>query len=355
MSVKRVVDTQFWNDDKVVDLFSPEDKLFMLYLMTNPHTTQLGIYAINEKVMAFELGYSVDAVNVLLDRFENKYKIIKYCKETKEIAIKNYLKYSIIKGGKPVEDLLTKEVSQVKNKELMNFVYENVMSYSNTNESVKKIFNKYNENNNDNDNDNDNEDTLTYRGRIVKDDLDSVKEKYESIKEKTLENKENNLFECEWCHCKTGVIHNHHYPIPKRLGGTETVSICSNCHAEFHKKENMRIPYKDIVDYLNSKTNQNYKPTTNSTRKHIKARIEEGFTLEDFKKVIDNMCSEWYGNDMQKYLRPETLFGTKFESYLNREVKKDNSKLPDWWDKDFKERERSDEEERELQELIRGY
>lgn len=49
MSVKRVVDTQFWNDDKVVDCFSPEDKLFMLYLMTNPHTTQLGIYPVNEK------------------------------------------------------------------------------------------------------------------------------------------------------------------------------------------------------------------------------------------------------------------------------------------------------------------
>ena len=71
MGIKRIVDVQFWNDDKVLEYFSPEDKLFMLYLMTNPHTTQLGIYAINKKHMSFELGYTIDVINVLLDRFEN--------------------------------------------------------------------------------------------------------------------------------------------------------------------------------------------------------------------------------------------------------------------------------------------
>ena len=47
MGIKRVVDVDFWNDEKVMDLFTPEDKLFFLYLLTNPHTTQLGIYAIH--------------------------------------------------------------------------------------------------------------------------------------------------------------------------------------------------------------------------------------------------------------------------------------------------------------------
>ena len=93
MGIKRIVDVQFWNDDKVIEYFSPEDKLFMLYLMTNPHTTQLGIYAINKKHMSFELGYTIDTINVLIDRFENKYGMIKYSNETKEMAIKNYLKY----------------------------------------------------------------------------------------------------------------------------------------------------------------------------------------------------------------------------------------------------------------------
>ena len=69
--VKRVIGTDFWLDEKVVDMFSPEDKLFYLYLLSNPHTTQLGIYPVAKKVMAFELGYSLESVKVLLDRFEN--------------------------------------------------------------------------------------------------------------------------------------------------------------------------------------------------------------------------------------------------------------------------------------------
>lgn len=166
MAIKRIVDIGFWTDDKVLELFSPEDKLFMLYLLTNPHTTQLGIYKINKKIMAFELGYSLDTINVLLDRFENKYKIIKYCNETSEIAIRNYLKYSIIKGGKPVEDCLTKDISQVKNKNLLGYVFKNVMSLDALNETVKKVIyntiNIYNIIINDNDNDNDKLVDLSY-------------------------------------------------------------------------------------------------------------------------------------------------------------------------------------------------
>ena len=78
---------------------------------------------------------------------------------------------------------------------------------------------------------------------------------------------------------------------------------------------------KNVIEHLNMRTGANYKYTTKKTKDLIKARIKEGFTLEDFKTVIDKMCIEWINTDMQKYLRPETLFGTKFESYLNREVK----------------------------------
>lgn len=75
----------------------------------------------------------------------------------------------------------------------------------------------------------------------------------------------------------------------------------------------------EIVDYLNSKIGTHYRATTRKTQSLIKARMNEGFTVDDFKKVIDNKSAEW-GKDskMSKYLRPETLFGTKFESYLNQ-------------------------------------
>ncbi len=169
MAIKRIVSTEFWTDSKVVDEFSPEDKYFMLYLLTNPHTTQLGIYKLNEKIAAFELGYSTEAVKVLLDRFENKYELIKFSKETKEIAIKNYLKHSIVKGGKPVEDLLDKELNQVKDKNLVNWVFHCLNEYLNLNETVIKVLNK-----NINDNDNDNEESYhdsyndSLKGRKIK-------------------------------------------------------------------------------------------------------------------------------------------------------------------------------------------
>lgn len=177
MGIKRVVDTSFWTDGKVDD-FSPEDKYFMLYLLTNPFTTQLGIYEMPPKQAAFQLGYSMEAVSVLLDRFETKYGVLRYSKDTHEVAIKNYLRHSIIKGGKPVEDCLVKELKAVKNKNLISWVFSNVKKHENLNDTVKKIildYEKENEIDNENENENDNDDTLAYRERIV--DVSSTKRK----------------------------------------------------------------------------------------------------------------------------------------------------------------------------------
>lgn len=74
---------------------------------------------------------------------------------------------------------------------------------------------------------------------------------------------------------------------------------------------------KYIVDFLNSKAGTAYRPTSKATRSHITARIAEGYTVKDFCEVIAKKCDEWKGTDMEKYLRPETLFGSKFENYLN--------------------------------------
>lgn len=153
MAVKRVVSTDFWNDSKVSDMFSAEDKYFMLYLLTNPHTTQLGIYELPITKVANELGYSKDVVKVLLDRFESKYDLIKYNKQTNEIAIKNYLRHSIVKGGKPVMDCLLKEEKKVKDKTLLNYIFSNLNNYEDSlNITVKDFINNINNIYNDNDN-----------------------------------------------------------------------------------------------------------------------------------------------------------------------------------------------------------
>jgi uncharacterized phage protein (TIGR02220 family) len=76
--------------------------------------------------------------------------------------------------------------------------------------------------------------------------------------------------------------------------------------------------YISIVSYLNEKAGTKFKHTTGKTKSAIKARMAEGFTVDDFKTVIDKKCAEWIGDPkMEKYLRPSTLFGTKFEEYLN--------------------------------------
>lgn len=72
-----------------------------------------------------------------------------------------------------------------------------------------------------------------------------------------------------------------------------------------------------IVDFLNSTLNTRYRSQTQTTQKLIKARLNEGFTVDDFKTVIKKKADEWKGTEMAVFLRPETLFGAKFESYLN--------------------------------------
>ena len=84
------------------------------------------------------------------------------------------------------------------------------------------------------------------------------------------------------------------------------------------------IPYPEIIAYLNAKAHTLFKPSTDKTQAMIRARWHEGFTLENFKTVVDNMVLAWYGDvKMQTYLRPETLFGTKFESYLTNPPKRE--------------------------------
>ena len=76
--------------------------------------------------------------------------------------------------------------------------------------------------------------------------------------------------------------------------------------------------YSQVIDYLNEKLGSSYRASTKSNINLIKARVNEGFKLEDFKKVIDTKCLEWSNSNMEQYLRPQTLFGPKFESYLNQ-------------------------------------
>ena len=139
MGIKRVVDTDLWTDEKVEE-FTPEEKYFWVYLLTNPYTRQLGIYHITKKQMAFQLGYDAETVSKLLDRFEKEHKLIRYVDS--EIAIFNFLKRQVLKGGKPVEDCLKADIKKVKHQELIVEVFERLKD-EDLNETVKKVVINY--------------------------------------------------------------------------------------------------------------------------------------------------------------------------------------------------------------------
>ncbi|MFD0826414.1 DnaD domain-containing protein [Neobacillus sp. M.A.Huq-85] len=124
MAKYRMVQTEFWKIPIVSEEMTPEEKYFYLYLLTNPHTTQIGIYKITEKQMAFDMGYSIESVHLLLERFILHYKLIRYNSETRELAIKNWGKDNLDKGGKPVVDCILSELKRVEDHSLIRYVSE---------------------------------------------------------------------------------------------------------------------------------------------------------------------------------------------------------------------------------------
>ncbi|MBJ8093132.1 phage replisome organizer N-terminal domain-containing protein [Bacillus cereus] len=115
-----------------------------------------------------------------------------------------------------------------------------------------------------------------------------------------------------------GTSHNIVTDIDKDLDKDLDKEIKKEYSPEKSQDNAQSIPYQEIVDYLNMKANTNYKHTSKKTQDLIKARWKEGSGLTHFQQVIDIKTSQWIDNtEMSGYLRPITLFGTKFESYLN--------------------------------------
>ncbi|TWD92210.1 DnaD domain protein [Neobacillus bataviensis] len=119
-----MVRTDFWKNPIVSEEMTPEDKYFYLYLLTNPNTTQIGIYKITKKQMSFDLGYSIESVHSLMERFIQHHKLVRYNPETRELAIKNWGKDNLQKGGKPVMDCILSELKEVEDLSLIQYVLE---------------------------------------------------------------------------------------------------------------------------------------------------------------------------------------------------------------------------------------
>lgn len=124
MALYRMVQTHFWRNPIVTEEMTNDDRQFYLYILTNPDTTQTGIYRITKKQMALDLDWSIDYLNSIMDRFILHFKVIRYNPETRELAIKNWGKYNLNKGGKPVMDCIYAELKKVVDTSLIQYVLE---------------------------------------------------------------------------------------------------------------------------------------------------------------------------------------------------------------------------------------
>lgn len=168
----------------------------------------------------------------------------------------------------------------------------------------------------------------------IKNDIDRNEEKYQRIVERNRENgklggrpkKDNDLEETQ----KNQSVILETQENPKKPD-TRHISYITNhiSNINNHNSNNNLNIIKEIINYLNLKTNSSYKYTTKATQQKINARLNEGYILDDFIDVIDKKYNEWIGTEFERYMNPDTLFGTKFEKYLNQKTTKGRKTLKD--------------------------
>lgn len=250
-NVYRQIWMSFWTDAKVDDDFTPEDKYFYLYLLTNPHTNMCGCYEISMKQMSKETGYNEDTVKRLLERMKTIHGVIDYDLSTKEVLIVNWHKYNW--NASP---------------DFLNFVRN----------SEKTIKNE--------------------KFRIsVSEAIDLF---VDDKKSKDIQKKSENT-----------------PPWGEGGGTTVTVTNINNNNNSISFSKEIKL----IIDYYNNKLNKRYTYSNKSYNSKISARLREGFTVDDFKTVIDKKYDEWIGTEYEQYLTPDTLFSpSKFEKYLNQTI-----------------------------------
>ena len=252
MATYRNIQISFWTDPKVIDDFTPEDKFFYLYLMTNPHTSLCGCYEISMKQMADETGYSKETVEKLIDRMMFIHDVVRYSKDTKEMIILNWHRYNWTSSERVRDGIIT-GIEHVKNsafRQYLQALYDGHMNVCiGYVEGMPTSF------------------TFMFTDSLYEED--------------------------------------------RGVGEEET------------KTDAFKEQIQEVVEYMNRICGTRFNAKTKSTSEHIRARLNEGFTVDDCKYVIDVKFDDW-GNDqkMRQYLRPVTLFApSKFEGYLNQQRK----------------------------------
>jgi len=127
MARYRMVNTDFWMTPIVGEELTPDERYLYIYLLTNYHTTQIGIYRILKKQIAVEMGFSLEHIETLMESLAQQHKLIRYNQDTREVAIKNWGNAIQSRGGKPVMDCIDSELRKVIDTSLISYVLDSVI------------------------------------------------------------------------------------------------------------------------------------------------------------------------------------------------------------------------------------
>lgn len=320
MAKYRYVYTNFWESPIVSDTFTPEDKLFFLYLLTNAHTKQIGVYKLQKKLMAFELGYSIESIESLISRFEEHHRLIKYNVETREIAIKNWGKFNLNKGGKPIEDCINAELPFVEDKSLLLYVLEGIKSLK-----IRQIFieelkkNRIIAENSDTHNGMDNDtynDTSTISGQNENEKENKNKKQKENIYTKL-----DSMRECESSVDNVNSVDNLDESFDKDLVDSEVMFG--------------QVRYSDIVNLYNKicKSFAKVETITGKRKEALKARwktfknikiFEKLFSKAEASSFLSGRSGKWTACNFDWMIDEENMVKVLEGTYDN---KKNNSKF----------------------------
>lgn len=268
MAIYRNIQTSFWTDSKVTDDFTMQEKYLFLYLLTNPHTNLCGCYEISKKQIAFDTDMPKEAIEESLKRLA-EYEVAFYSDSTKEVLIVNWSRHnwSQSKGDK-MRVPLEKEIKNIKDAAFRDYLLE--------------VFNG----------DEPSKGDLQKKEKRNQEDMEDI-----------------SLIDggCD-------------LPITISITNTNSITDTSTSDKEdggCKRKAKLVEDSKAVIRHLNNVTGKRYRENDRNVA-FVTARLNEHFTVEECMAVIDKKAAKWmHDPKMRDYLRPQTLFGTKFESYLN--------------------------------------
>lgn len=319
MMVKRVVDTKFWTSMDVIDNYSVEDKFFALYLMTNGRSTQSGIYSLPKKIISFETGFTIDVIQVLLDRFSKEYGRIAYSDETQELTLLNSLEYTILKGGAPVSELLERELRAIQDGKLILMTYERMKSFWENSrrkfdqiiQSIfeaeliqRKLFMKENEKDNEKENDNMN---------VIYNDNHNDNEESDS-RNRLVNQKPNRKIN------QSTLINTDGLMPGEQVYLTKYIEFIKYKNPSFDRpvttKEILCVFYEEIIGKVTSPVRERIKSWEKELAKSV--------ILEAFIRSIDKKNPLAYANSIINYWIKEEVKNLRDVSHLDRKFKEKN-------------------------------